>query len=409
VLVPVTSQWSVGAGGSWSAAANWTGGLPTYGGDRATLAAPAGSTGLVAITLDGNRSVGQLSFGDAHSFSIDSGAGAGMLTIDDTGDAAGVTPLISVAAGSQRITAPLAIAIGATINTAAGASLNVTSPIIGSGNLTKTGGGSLVLGGAGSNFGDTVITAGTFTLSSAASIARGNLAVSAGATATVNGSLPSTAIVTAGGPVTFAGNSAAQVRTVLLASLQIGSNATVTVAPSPSTMTPTVLTPTAIAFTDASSILDLSNNALVTTAPLVTARGWIIFGQIVGTTTSLLRLGSLDLGNGMAEIRCTIVGDTNLDGQVGIQDLGAFATNYGMTSGARWQDGDFGYDGAVDVSDLGYIATNFGSALTSIGASGVASPTAAAASASVPEPIGALPLIVLMAINRRRRRRAHSA
>ncbi|HSV15103.1 MAG TPA: hypothetical protein VLI90_12665, partial [Tepidisphaeraceae bacterium] len=401
VLAPVRSQWSAVAGGSWSSASNWSGGVPTYGADRATFSSASGFTGTIAVTLDGNRSIGQLTFGDAHGFSIGSGAGGGTLTIDDTGDAPGVTPLITVAAGNQRIGAPLALAIGATANIAVGASLNLAGPVIGSGNLTKTGGGSLTLSGAGSSFGDTLVTAGSFTLSSGASIARGNLSVSPGATVAINGSLPASATVTAGGATVFAGNNAQQPRIVTLASLQIGSNTIVTVAPSASAMSPTVLAPAVVGFTDAGSILNLSNNELITTEPFATARQWIISGQIIGTSTSTERLGSMDLDNGQSEIRCTLFGDANLDGQVGVQDLGAFSTNYGRTSGARWQDGDFSYDGAVNVSDLGYIATFFGSTLSSMGVSSPAGPTAIAA--TVPEPVCVIPLVLLMTTLRRSR------
>jgi len=65
------------------------------------------------------------------------------------------------------------------------------------------------------------------------------------------------------------------------------------------------------------------------------------------------------------------VGDANLDGKVGIADLGALADNYGATQAATWARGDFNGDGRVGVADLGALADNYG---------------AGRASATVPEP-----------------------
>jgi len=52
-------------------------------------------------------------------------------------------------------------------------------------------------------------------------------------------------------------------------------------------------------------------------------------------------------------------GDANLDGRVGIADLGALADNYGQT-GRVWVHGDFNFDGKVGIADLGAIADNYG-------------------------------------------------
>jgi hypothetical protein len=53
-------------------------------------------------------------------------------------------------------------------------------------------------------------------------------------------------------------------------------------------------------------------------------------------------------------------GDANLDDQVDVGDLGILAANYGLTSGAKWDQGDFNGDGKVDVGDLGILAANYG-------------------------------------------------
>lgn len=53
-------------------------------------------------------------------------------------------------------------------------------------------------------------------------------------------------------------------------------------------------------------------------------------------------------------------GDSDLDGDVDLSDLGALASHYGAASGARWSYGDFDLDGDVDLSDLGTLASHYG-------------------------------------------------
>ena len=53
------------------------------------------------------------------------------------------------------------------------------------------------------------------------------------------------------------------------------------------------------------------------------------------------------------------MGDTDLDGVVGILDLGTVADNYGETSGMSWADGDFDGDGDVDILDHGVVSSNY--------------------------------------------------
>jgi hypothetical protein len=79
-----------------------------------------------------------------------------------------------------------------------------------------------------------------------------------------------------------------------------------------------------------------------------------------------------------------LAGDANLDGSVNVADLGALATNYGLTSGATWAEGDFDRNGTVDVADLGALATNYG--MTANGATATVNAATIAASTAIPEP-----------------------
>ena len=53
-------------------------------------------------------------------------------------------------------------------------------------------------------------------------------------------------------------------------------------------------------------------------------------------------------------------GDANLDGEVGLADLTALASNYGIMSGATWRMGDFTGDGKIALADLTALADNYG-------------------------------------------------
>jgi hypothetical protein len=56
-------------------------------------------------------------------------------------------------------------------------------------------------------------------------------------------------------------------------------------------------------------------------------------------------------------IKFTYFGDTDLDGDVDVADLGNLASAW--QSVGLWSSGDFDYSGFVDVADLGLLATNW--------------------------------------------------
>jgi hypothetical protein len=58
------------------------------------------------------------------------------------------------------------------------------------------------------------------------------------------------------------------------------------------------------------------------------------------------------------EVKQFFRGDCDLDGQVGLTDLGALAANWEDT-GACWADGDFSGDGVVQLLDLGMLALSW--------------------------------------------------
>jgi hypothetical protein len=82
-------------------------------------------------------------------------------------------------------------------------------------------------------------------------------------------------------------------------------------------------------------------------------------------------------------IRGTLIGDANLDGIVGDEDVTIVGATFGMTSGATWALGDFTYDGAVDDADVTLVSALYNPAAPPVGAPPLG---AAGAVAAVPEP-----------------------
>ncbi|HRK30785.1 MAG TPA: hypothetical protein PLD59_06870, partial [Tepidisphaeraceae bacterium] len=65
----------------------------------------------------------------------------------------------------------------------------------------------------------------------------------------------------------------------------------------------------------------------------------------------------------------TYLGDTDLTGQVDLNDFTRLASAFGLTD-KRWSDGDSNYDGKVDLDDFTALATNFGATTIARGTGG---------------------------------------
>jgi hypothetical protein len=53
-------------------------------------------------------------------------------------------------------------------------------------------------------------------------------------------------------------------------------------------------------------------------------------------------------------------GDLDGDGDVDLTDLSQLLANYGVTSGAEYEDGDLDGDGDVDLTDLSALLAVYG-------------------------------------------------
>lgn len=361
----LANRWGVDAGGNWTDARNWEGGVPNASAAVANL----GSVISAARTISVNSpiTVGAINFYNDESYTV---AGTSALTLANGTATANIT----LAKGNHTITAPL--------------NNGGTADIIGPGLLTV---------GAISNTGSltvqTTVTAGhvtgTGTLRvengrtlTAQSVRQGVLSVGLAAHANLSPTGPvqlsrvgglaidlDTASNTAGGRVDLGNGGlvvdhggtnpfnsiASAVRNAYSGGDWDGNG----IGSSAAAASPTTL---AVGFAD---------NALLGASTF--------FGEAVGPNTVLARL--------------TRVGDANLDGTTGIADFSSLAANF--NAAGTWRTGDFNYDGQVNIGDFSLLAANFNQSVS-----------AAARPGAVPEPsVISLVTLAAAALTARRRSR----
>jgi autotransporter-associated beta strand protein/YVTN family beta-propeller protein len=176
-----SGTWTNLHGGSWSDAGNWNAGVIADGaGSTAnftTLSLPAD----IVVTLDGARTVGNLSFDDQntakHNWFINAGSGGG-LTL------AGTMPTVTVLSGTTTINAPVA----------------------GTAGLTKAGQGRVVLGGAIDYAGATTVSGGSLGLAAATFSAANPLNISGPSAAAESAGVLSLAVNTTATAVDVSGS-----------------------------------------------------------------------------------------------------------------------------------------------------------------------------------------------------------
>jgi plastocyanin len=350
VLAPtVNATWNLNGNGDWSAGGNWTGGNGPNGvGHVANFGTII--TAPRSVVVDQARTVGTMNFTSPFSYTI---AGPATLTLQGGSGLAS----ISVSAGTHTISAAVVLNDNLNITTAAGTGIALTGNLNASGRiLTKQGSGSV-------QFENVRATS----LNVDAGLAR----IRAKATPNDSGgtSVVRFLSISGGAQLDLTNNSAifdyddpdapeGDVRAHLLAGRLTSSSA------------------------NANRNLGYADNHVL---------GLMSFaGQEVDTTSVL--------------IKYTYKGDSDLDGDVDVADLGKLATSW--QTAAVWSGGDFDYNGTVDVNDLGMLATNWqagvgnplgpdlASALASLGLPNV----------SVPEPGGVLAIgtSALRVLRRRR-------
>jgi autotransporter-associated beta strand protein len=157
---------------SWNQPLNWLGGVPNSSGAEAnfwrTLSANR------TITLDGNKTIGTLTFDSSFSYTISGGSG-GALILNNGGS----TAVLKSTQGNHTlgVGVQLADSVNAAINVG---TLTVNGTVAGAGGLTKSGPGTLVLNGANTYAGATTVSAGTLRVGAMLGAPGGGVTINAG-------------------------------------------------------------------------------------------------------------------------------------------------------------------------------------------------------------------------------------
>jgi hypothetical protein len=346
VYTVVAPIWQTDGDGDWNAGPNWNVGNPPSGVDvEADLLGAISSTHTISSATA--ITLGTLRFNNANAYVL---SGAGSLTMQTSSGSA----LVDVQLGNHQIALPLTIASNTTFNVATGSSLTLTGAVtVNAGEaVTQTGPGSVNYQSA--------------------------IAVGTGGSITFGNSFHSTGLTLTSATATIAAHGAGSLQTVQFDTDTI----------------------------DASSKIDVQDNAVILPDSLDIVRGYLFSGQIVSG------VGAVGYGAvaGGTKAQYTLLGDSDLDGRVNVADLANLAGNFGKTSGQFWISGDFDYNGNVNVADLADLAGNFGKSID-LGGGGGGGATAAVepagAASSVPEP-SSLSIIAIgataLSAGRRRRR-----
>ncbi len=120
-------------------------------------------TAAATVTLDDSWSVGSLTFSNAHSYTLAAGSG-GMLVMDNGSS----NSTINDSSGSHFISAPVTLNTNTGIMVAtSGTSLQISGAIGGSGGITMSGSGTLVLDAANTYAGATTVSGGKLVVGAA--------------------------------------------------------------------------------------------------------------------------------------------------------------------------------------------------------------------------------------------------
>ncbi len=176
-LVNVVATWSNTGAGNWSNPSNWSGGVPQVPGDSANFSSAI--TSSATVTLDQPESVGSVAFSNTNSYAI---SGTNTLTLSSLSGAS-----LTDSLGSHTIAVPLNLAANTGASVANGGVLTISGRLTGSGTLSKSGNGMLVLAnsnGYGPSAGSvgTAINAGILRVGNNSALSTGDVSIAGNST-----------------------------------------------------------------------------------------------------------------------------------------------------------------------------------------------------------------------------------
>lgn len=159
---------------SWGQPLNWLGSVPNSSGAEANFWRTI--TAKRTITLDGQRTLGTITFDARYRYIIERGSG-GMLVFDNPGSAAKLNSGLGYHIINADVQLVSSLSADIKRNT-----FTINGVVSGARDFTKKGGGTLVLTGANTYTGDTTVEAGTLSLSTACLADKADVHLSNGAT-----------------------------------------------------------------------------------------------------------------------------------------------------------------------------------------------------------------------------------
>jgi hypothetical protein len=349
---PVLHSWNIDSNGNWSAAANWSGGIPNGTSARAVFGSII--TQPRVVTVNTPIVVARIDFDNARAYTV---GGSNPLTLETTsGDAE-----INVVSGSHTIAAPLTLANDTVIYVGPAASnLAITALATSGVTLTKAGAGTLTV----NNIRATRLSVNEGTVAvapngtAAGTSVVGALSIAGGAAPTAKLDLGNNAAV-----IDYTGASpVGEVRQQILAGRGMAGFG--------ATWTGNGITSSAAAIEPQSRSVGYAENSSLPLGPYAAFRG-----QSVDDSSLLMTY--------------TRTGDANLDGVVNDADVTIVSATYAPgVPQPHWALGDFDYNGFVDDADVTLLGVFYDPT-----AAPLAAPEAVGVTA-VPEPASWVMLIL---------------
>jgi prepilin-type N-terminal cleavage/methylation domain-containing protein/prepilin-type processing-associated H-X9-DG protein len=336
--------WTSASSGNWEDNTKWSNATIASGATNTASFGTAVGSGSETVTLTQNETIGTVAFTNSRGSYTLAASSGNSLTLDNGSSPA----VINVKTLSQTITAPISLANGLNINTAAG----------------TLAAGSLTLGGTVTGNGSLTVTTSNSTL----------IVSPSGAI-----SVP---LINYGTVQFTAQSSGSNILSRVVPSVTLANGSTMTLAPAGTGVASQVLVTGGLSLSGTSGgwtgKLDLTNNDAIIQGGNVglltnqVAQGYnngnwqgsngITSSKAAADTTHLTALGVVPNtgftgtfdGNstsaGDVLIKYTYYGDANLSGSVDGSDYALVDNGY-MNHLTGWYNGDFNYDGAVNGSD----------------------------------------------------------
>jgi autotransporter-associated beta strand protein len=163
---------------SWNQPLNWLGGVPNAPGAEVNFWRT--NTTNRTITLDGNKTAGELTFHSPFSYTISAGSGGSLILSNAPSDAT-----LTSTQGSHTISAGVLLGVNLNADIATG-TFTVSGPVSGPGGIDKTGAGTLALTNTNTYAGNTSVQGGTLRTNGPNFFDSADISILSGATLQLN-------------------------------------------------------------------------------------------------------------------------------------------------------------------------------------------------------------------------------